>query len=83
MRTSNKMNIENNMEKLNFIVMVVGDDQRYVLTKDDVERGGFVDATPEDFGNSYLDEAERIVGELKEYVRQKGYDNVKFYIEKQ
>ena len=66
-----------------FIVMVVGDDHRYVLTKEDVERGGFVDATQEDFGIHSREEADKIFGELKEYAQHKGYDNVKFYIEKQ
>lgn len=68
------------MATMYFITMDEGGKQSYVATKDDVEAGGFVDATPEDFGFSSREEAESTMAELQAYADEKGYD-LSFFIE--
>ena len=69
-------------KKYYFIVMVVNGQRRYVLTENDIEIGGFVDAEPEDFGLTTMEEAEAVMEELKRYANEKGYAGIEFYIEK-
>ena len=65
-----------------YINMVVGKKCSYVATESDIEMGGFVDASPEDFGFTSEEEAEKTKKELEKYAEEKGYVNIKFYIEK-
>lgn len=70
------------MKKMYFIVMVVGDSQRYVATTNDIEEGGSVDATLVDnFAFHTKEEAEKTMKHLSEYCKIRGYVNVEFYIE--
>lgn len=62
--------------------MVVEKKYSYVVTESDIEMGGFVDANPEDFGFTSEEEAEKTKKELEKYAEEKGYVNMKFYIEK-
>lgn len=55
--------------------------RKYVATESDIEMGGFVDANPEDFGFASKEEAEETKKELEKYAEEKGYVNMKFYIE--
>lgn len=65
-----------------FVVMVVGDKHGYVVTTDDVDKGGWVDADPiEDFGFETEEDAVYAAKELMAYADSKGYVNAKFYIE--
>ena len=64
-----------------YIYMVIGSKYSYVVTESDIEMGGFVDANPEDFGFTSKEEAEKTKKELENYAEEKGYVNMKFYIE--
>lgn len=44
---------------------------RYVATEADIDNGGFVDATPENFGFQTREEAEKVKSELVDYAFNK------------
>lgn len=68
--------------KLYFIVMTLDSymaRRNYVYTENDVENGGSVDGDGFQFESK--DEAEKTKKELESYASEKGYENLKFFIE--
>lgn len=45
--------------------------RKYVATENDIDKGGFADADPENFGFSSREEAEKVKNELVDYTYNK------------
>jgi hypothetical protein len=66
-----------------FLVLVNGGQQKYVATESDIDCGGWVDATPEDFGFETKEEAEETRKALLSYASANGWIDPEIIIEEQ
>ena len=66
-----------------FLVLVNGGQQKYVATESDIDCGGWVDATPEDFGFGTKEEAEETRKALLSYASANGWIDPEIIIEEQ
>lgn len=66
-----------------FLVLVNGGQQKYVATESDIDCGGWVDATPEDFGFETKEGAEETRKALLSYASANGWIDPEIIIEEQ